>query len=290
MNLSSIFFIQLIITVLFSVCASFFDVKYNYVPDKLNYFLIVFGLLSNLILSFISGNFKFIFASIISMLIVFIITSLLWELKMWGGGDVKLFTAIASVIPSGLNIDFLNVFPKLAIYPFALSVVLNSILISFPFLVIFMVYLIIKNKIFDNNIDFIINFFNIKSLKYLINSTLNKRVKIKDLVEGNIINNYYFNDENIIDLINQVDGNLKVYKNNDDDNLKYYFKSLSAGGITKKDMNLLKIMNAQGIISDEISIKIAYPFTPAIFIGLMIAVFYGDIMMMVTKNLTGMIW
>ena len=44
-------------------------------------------------------------------------------------------------------------------------------------------------------------------------------------------------------------------------------------------------MSVQGFIGDEISIKVSYPFTPAILAGLLIAVFYGDIMMIFTKNL-----
>ena len=271
---------------MFSFLAVFFDVKFNEIPDRLNYSLIIFGLLSNLFLTIISTNIKFIIASIISMVITFTITYLLWELNLWGGGDVKLFTGIATVIPSGLNIDFLNIFPKLSVYPFPFSVIINSILISFPFLILFLAHYINKNNVFKNNVDLIFNLINIQSLRYIIKSSLNKRVLIKDLHEGNIINNYYFNNECIIDLINQLDGNLKVYESKNDKQFKYYFKSLSAGGITKEDMNLLKIMNAQKIISDEISIKVSYPFTPAIFVGLIIAVFYGDIMLLFTKNLT----
>ena len=285
MILDSIFLIQLIITVLFSVIAAIYDVKYGIVPDKLNYILLVFGIVSNLILSIISSNVKFILTSFISMIITYTITFMLWKLKMWGGGDVKLFTAIATVIPSGLNISFLNIFPELSIYPFSFSVLINSILVSFPFLIVFISYLILKKGIFKNNIDFLVNIFNINSLKYIINSTLNKRILVKDLKEGNIINNYYFNNEDIIRLIEQVDGNLKVYENVENDGFKYYFKSLSAGGITKEDMYMLKILNAQSFISDEISIKITFPFTPAIFLGLLIAVFYGDIMMIFAKNL-----
>ena len=285
MILDSIFLIQLIITVLFSVIAAIYDVKYGIVPDKLNYILLVFGIVSNLILSIISSNVKFILASFISMIITYTITFMLWKLKMWGGGDVKLFTAIATVIPSGLNISFLNIFPELSIYPFSFSVLINSILVSFPFLIVFISYLILKKGIFKNNIDFLVNIFNINSLKYIINSTLNKRILVKDLKEGNIINNYYFNNEDIIRLVEQVDGNLKVYENVENDGFKYYFKSLSAGGITKEDMYMLKILNAQSFISDEISIKITFPFTPAIFLGLLIAVFYGDIMMIFAKNL-----
>ena len=44
-------------------------------------------------------------------------------------------------------------------------------------------------------------------------------------------------------------------------------------------------MNAQNIISDSISIKIAFPFTPAILFGLIVAIFYGDVMMLFVKNL-----
>ena len=83
MILDSIFLIQLIITVLFSVIAAIYDVKYGIVPDKLNYFLLVFGIVSNLILSIISSNVKFILASFISMIITYTITFMLWKLKMW---------------------------------------------------------------------------------------------------------------------------------------------------------------------------------------------------------------
>lgn len=283
MTLSTIFLIQIIITILFSVCASIFDVKKGIVPNKLAYALAFFGIISNLILSIISGNIKFILASIISMLITYTVTYMLWKLQMWGGGDVRLFTAIATVIPSGLNIDFLNIFPQLSLYPFSFSVVVNSILVSFPFLIIFVTHLIIKNDTFKKNPFFLVTILNIENLRYMIHSTLNRTIPIKDLKEGNIINDFSFNDEHIIDLIDEIDGNLEVFENKEGKD-KYYFKSLSAGGITKKDMTLIKVLSAQGFIGDTISVKISYPFTPAIFAGLLIAIFYGDILMLFTKN------
>ena len=284
MNFSTIFFIQIIITLFITLCAAIYDVKRNYIPNNLNYLLIFFGISSNLILSVISKNLKFIFASVIITIFTYIITSYLWELKMWGGGDVRLFTGIASTIPLGLSVDFLNIFPKLSIYPFVFSVVVNSILVSFPFLLIFVTHYVIKNDIFKNK-DIIHYLVNIAGVRYIINTSLNKNVLVKDLKEGNIVNNYYFNDEKIVELINDVDGNLKVFKNKNNDGFKYYFNSSTGGGISNKDMYLLKIMNTQGIIRDEVSVKIAYPFTPAIFVGLFIAIFYGDIMMLFTKNL-----
>lgn len=285
MILNTIFLIQIIITILFSIMAAIYDVKMNIVPDWLTYGLLFFGIISNVILTLISTNIKFILASFISMVITNAITYMLWKLNMWGGGDVKLFTAIASAIPSGININFLHIFPELSIYPFSFSVVVNSILVSFPFLVIFVVNRIIKNKIFHNNADFFVNLFNIESQRFIINSTLNRLIPIKDLKEGMIINDYYFNNEHIIELLSEIDGNLEIYKTRDNDEFKYYFKSQSAGGITDKEMWQLKIMNAQEIISDNISIKLAFPFAPSILFGLMIAVFYGDVMMLFVKNL-----
>lgn len=284
MNLSIIFLLQIIITMLFCILAVIFDVKKGFVPDMLTDNLLVFGFVSNVLLAIFSSNIKYILAPIISVVITFTITYLMWQLNIWGGGDVKLFTGIASVIPFGVNLEFLNVFPELSIYPFSFSVVINSILVSFPFLVIFVTRLVFKNKVFNSNSDLLLNAFNFGSIKYLINSTLNRLIPVKDIKEGAIVNEYYFNNEYICELINEVDGNLKIYKSADED-FRFYFKSQSAGGITEREMHLLKIMSAQGFISDELSVKISFPFTPAILFGLVIAVSYGDIMMLFTKNI-----
>lgn len=284
MIINTIFLIQIAVTILFSILAAFYDIKSSIVPNKLNFSLLFFGIVSNLILSVITNNIKYILASFISMLITYVITYMMWKLNIWGGGDVKLFTAIATVIPSGININVLNIFPQLSIYPFSFSVVVNSILIAFPFLVVFVTYLVFKNNIFGNNIDFLVNIFNMDSLKYIKDSTLNKFVLIDDLKEGMIVNDYYFNNEDIVELLRNENGNLKIYKSARDD-FKFYFKSQSAGGLTNREVWQLKIMNSQNIISDKLSVKIAFPFTPAILFGLLTAIFYGDIMMIFVKNI-----
>lgn len=283
MNFSVVFLIQIIVTILFSILASIFDVKKGFVPDLLNYLLIAFGLISNFILTMITCNVKYILASFISMLITYAISYMLWQLHMWGGGDVKLFTSIATAIPFGLNGEFFNIFPVMSIYPFAFTVIFNSILVSFPFLVVFTTHLLLKNNSVKNNVDLLVNVFNYQALRTLIKTTLNKTVKVKDLKEGMIVNKYSFDNEHICELIEDSQGNLKVYKSNND-KCKYYFKSKSAGGITCDDVNLLKIMCLQKFISDTLCIKISFPFTPAILFGLIIALSYGDLMMLITKN------
>ncbi|MBQ6511603.1 MAG: prepilin peptidase [Methanobrevibacter sp.] len=283
MNYGLIFLFQIIITILFCILATIFDVRKGIVPNWLTYSLLFFGLISNVVLAWFSSNVKFILSSIISISITYTITYLMWQLNIWGGGDVKLFTGIASVIPFGFNIGFLNIFPQLSIYPFSFSVVINSVLVSFPFLLVFVLYLVVKNNAFKKNSDLLFNVFNLASVKILIESTLNRLIYVKDIKEGAIVNKYYFNNDYICELIMEIDGNLKIYRSDDED-YRFYFKSQSAGGITAKEMYLLKILSDQGFISDQISVKISFPFTPSILLGLMIAIFYGDIIMLFTKN------
>lgn len=284
MDFSIIFLVQIIVTSLFCCLAAIFDVKTGIISNKLNFSLLIFGLISNLFLSVLSTNIKYILCSIISMFVTYIVTLLFWKLKIWGGGDVKLLTAIATVIPFGINVNFLNIYPQLSVYPFSFTVIINSILVAFPFLLIFTGYLVLKNTIFNSNNDMLFSFLNINSISLFLKLNLNKLILVKDLKEGMIVNDYYFNNEKIAILINDINSNLKVYKTKDNPDFDYYFKSQSAGGITLQDMYLLKIMNAQKIISNSISIKIGFPFAPAILAGFLISVIYGDLMMLFIKK------
>lgn len=284
MDFSIIFLVQIIVTSLFCCLAAIFDVKTGIISNKLNFSLLIFGLISNLFLSVLSTNIKYILCSIISMFVTYIVTLLFWKLKIWGGGDVKLLTAIATVIPFGINVNFLNIYPQLSVYPFSFTVIINSILVAFPFLLIFTGYLVLKNTIFNSNKDMLFSFLNINSISLFLKLNLNKLILVKDLKEGMIVNDYYFNNEKIAILINDINSNLKVYKTKDNPDFDYYFKSQSAGGITLQDMYLLKIMNAQKIISNNISIKIGFPFSPAILAGFLISVIYGDLMMLFIKK------
>ncbi len=141
----NIFLIPIIITLIYTIIASITDIKYNIIPNKVVFSLLVLGLLFNLIFSIIFYDIFFIVSSIISTIVTFIITYILWKMRLWAGGDVKLITAISSIIP--INYLYINEFLslKLLFIPFSLNLIVNSILISFPFILLYTLIIKFKN-------------------------------------------------------------------------------------------------------------------------------------------------
>lgn len=278
--------IQLFISVTILMLSTVYDLKKGIIPNKLSLTLLILGIITNGLLSLITNNIKFILGAIIFTIITYTICYLIWKLKIWGGGDVKLLTGLATITPFAVEIPFLNIYPQLSFYPFSFTVIINSILISFPFLIGLIFYLNAKNKIFDKNEELAINLINHKNFMLFLKTHFNKIIPIYELKEGMIVNNFYFNNEEIVDLIMESNGNLKVYKTGEKNSYKYYFKSATAGGLTEKDAILLKIMYSQRIITKDISIKLGIPFAPFITIGYVFGIFIGDIIFILMKNLS----
>jgi len=146
------------ILILIVLIASYFDLKYKEIPNLLTVPTIIFGIIFNSVYSILINEFNFILNSIFISLAVFLLSYLLWKFRIWGGGDVKLLTAIGAVLPihpllfSNLfNFMVLGeYFPKIAIYPFPFTIILNSILISFPLLISILLLNYLK-KIYRSN-------------------------------------------------------------------------------------------------------------------------------------------
>ncbi|MDR2544117.1 MAG: A24 family peptidase [Methanobrevibacter sp.] len=153
-----------------TLIGAIYDIKKGLIPNKLNFSLITVGIAINIILSIKYWNLKFIELSLLNGIITFMFAYILWKLGFWGGGDVKLITAIAIFLPFNpmlweyrvLNIHI----PLIAIYPFILTIFLNSVILSLPFLLFYLITVNLKNNkgilnLFSNNIKMI---FNKKSL------------------------------------------------------------------------------------------------------------------------------
>lgn len=157
MDIYYITLIATIIAVLACIYASYSDLKRGTIPNKLTFPLIGLGLVLNGLYSFLTGNFWFIIAAAIITVVIFILGYLFWKMGAWAGGDVKLFTALAALIPFStsmissypinLNYTIFNIqMPIYGAYPFPFTLIINSILSMLPFLLIYVLYIAIKNK------------------------------------------------------------------------------------------------------------------------------------------------
>jgi preflagellin peptidase FlaK len=130
--------------------ASYSDLKSGIIPNKLTFPLIAIGLVLNGIYAFLMGEVWIIVVCAVVTGIIFALGYLLWKMGAWAGGDVKLFTALAALLPFNhllISYQLFQVpFPVLGIYPFPLTVIINSILSILPFLLIYVIYIVAKDK------------------------------------------------------------------------------------------------------------------------------------------------
>ena len=134
-----ILIIGITILILIVLIAAFYDLKYKKIPNLLTISTVIFGIILNSVYSLLIKEINPILNSILISSAVFLVSYLLWKFRIWGGGDVKLLTAISVVLPihpALFKFTMLNVYlPKIAIYPFPFTIIMNSILISFPVLI-----------------------------------------------------------------------------------------------------------------------------------------------------------
>ena len=142
------------VTLIATIIATSFDIKYKYVPDLLNYFLIIFGIGANLILAIMSNSPKPIIYSLIGAAIFYGIGAAFYYTGVWGGGDAKLLTGYGATMAS---------FPAIAVWPFLFSLFINILFCGAIIGVIGSGYLMYKHR---------------KSFAKEMRKTLNKLKKI----------------------------------------------------------------------------------------------------------------
>ena len=147
--------ITIIIAVIACIYASYSDLKYGLIKNKLTFPLIAIGIILNGVYVLTTKDiFLFVEGCIVTGL-VFVIGYVFWKMGAWAGGDVKLFTAVAALIPFYATAYYPTIvsyqilgwqFPLLSLYQFPFTVIINSILSMLPFLLMFVFYIAIKNK------------------------------------------------------------------------------------------------------------------------------------------------
>lgn len=130
--------------------ASYTDLKSGIIPNKLTFPLIGVGIVLNGFYGFATGNIWLIISTLIVTALIFVLGYVFWKLGAWAGGDVKLFTALAALLPfypAIINYSISGAsFPINASYPFPFTLIINSILAILPFLLIFIFYIALRKK------------------------------------------------------------------------------------------------------------------------------------------------
>ncbi len=140
----------MVVAILACFYAGYSDMKRGIIPNKLTLPLIGIGILLNGVYAFMINDLWIVVKCATYVVVIFIIGYVLWRAGAWAGGDVKLFTALAALIPfypSFAGYTLLGVkFPVIATYPFPFTVIINSIISMFPFLLIYVLFISIKKK------------------------------------------------------------------------------------------------------------------------------------------------
>ncbi len=116
--------LNILVALLGTAYVAYTDWKTGYMPDKVTHAMIAFGIIWALL--FMQNDLVYVFGL---AAVVFIVGFLAYIFGQLGGGDVKLFTAIALLLPSYPKelvpiLNSIGIHPVFAAYPFILAVFL----------------------------------------------------------------------------------------------------------------------------------------------------------------------
>ena len=138
------------IAIIACLYASYTDLKSGIIQNKLTFSLIGLGIILNAVYALMINNIWFVIIGVIFTAVIFALGYIFWKLGAWAGGDVKLFTALAALLPFyplTLNYNILGVaFPIVSIYGFPITLIINSLLSILPFLLIYVLFIAVRRK------------------------------------------------------------------------------------------------------------------------------------------------
>lgn len=379
--------ITTLIAIIACLYASYSDLKRGIIPNKLTFPLIALGIILNGIYAFMIGEIWFIVMCLVITGVIFALGYIFWKMGAWAGGDVKLFTALAALLPvypALVSYEIFGVqFPLEGIYPFPITLIINSILSVLPFILLYVFYVVLKTKkhligeLFspiteDYKKNFVLTlvitssvnltmfisqqirlqiiiisliliflltmvisrlpnyvkavlvsvvvvgalFYNLnitiismivlfisltiigiirKFLTSVNKEALQDEYPLEELSEGMIpaYNLYQRDDKVYVDDKSLIDKIKETIQTKDISILtappgKNLIANLAAG-LTSDDIKLLKKLHDEGKISNKFRVKKGVPFAPSIFIGLLISLFIGDLVVILQKILSWII-
>lgn len=121
------------------------DIKTTEVPDYSNYFLIFSGLLLRLIYSIASSDWGFTIEAVKFFPVMFLLASIMYYSKQWGGGDSKLLLGL-SIVFAAYPSFLLSLFTPILNLPFPLILFINILLVGAIYTLTYSLVLAVKNR------------------------------------------------------------------------------------------------------------------------------------------------
>ncbi|MBE6485689.1 MAG: hypothetical protein E7Z85_02455 [Methanosphaera stadtmanae] len=187
MNLNLIKILGLLLVTMCCIIATYTDVKRQIIPNWLTFSSFLMGISIVTIYFYQLNNFNVFYYS--SIIIVYSFSYALWYFGVWAGGDVKLFTAISTLLIP----EFFDVIPSFYIFnmqlPFKLVsfkiptflLIFNSVLAIIPLVICMVVVKIFTDK--RNLIGDLIETFDFKEVFLSLNSLI---ISYNIIVELNV--------------------------------------------------------------------------------------------------------
>ncbi len=245
MLVSDIFMMIVLLTgILIALYTDLSDLKGGFIPDKLTYTLIFFGVIFHLFLSLFFGTLDPVLFSVSGAVLGFLLGFVLYFVGLVGGGDLKLLIAIGALMPNSPT-PIVDGLVPLSSYPFSVVVVLlNGILLEAPFVLVFVVYCLVSGK-----------------------SIFSREVLISDL-EGLEIPD---------EAVYKKNGVVSVGDDLPDDVDEVFADPSDLGGLCEDDIVKLEELRDCGDIGSSIRVKRSYPFVPVIAAGVFSMVLFGNL-------------
>jgi hypothetical protein len=219
------------------------DIRWRIIPNKLNYPLIVFGVIFYLLLGIYRMDPWTAVSGAVGAAISFAIGYAMWLAGGWAGGDVKLFTALGALLPrfsSYVSAPYSSVY-------FPLTILLDGVIAIMPALLVYAVICRLRGR-----------------------GALYEEIKITELKEG------MTPAETIYEKDGKIGRRSSRFARKPRWN-RAYTNPRRAAGLTRYQVGMLKRLVRARKPKNEIKIKRGIPFAPALGAGVFIAVLYGDL-------------
>lgn len=257
-------FIPAVIALVAVCIANYTDLRKRIIPNRLTFPLIGVGIVFYVLLGILfelgllslppelaRWGLWITILGAVGAAIAFAIGYAMWLTGGWAGGDVKLFTALGALLPF-YTAPYIQHVP----YPFPITILFNSVIAIMPILLVYAVVCRIRGR-----------------------GVLYEQVKITELKEGMIP----------AETIYEKDG--KVKRGGSKFRKLYYDRLYAnprrAAGLTRYQVGVLKRLVRERKLKNYIKLKKGIPFAPALGLGVVIAIFYGDIYWRFILVLTG---